>query len=230
MKFLTWTVLAVCLCAPSAAASVIIDQEHVSNAVGYILDYPGDYMAQTFTARNTGQITSIGLQLSIWSYRPSRESITDDLHLQLTRTNAIGEPVVDEVLATYSISPFEVTLDWSGLPIVDFDLRTQQVHVNAGEVLAIVLSSNYTFYSHSDRQDYVWATTLWSDAISGGKFFVYSTKVFGPRWFYQWNLKDPTLTCDAGYRITIDAVPEPSTAFLAVLGICAFCGLIRRSQ
>jgi hypothetical protein len=56
----------------SAHASVIVDQEVVTYAdtgyIGYILDYPGDYLAQTFTVHHTGRLVGIGLQVSLDAY------------------------------------------------------------------------------------------------------------------------------------------------------------------
>jgi hypothetical protein len=96
-------------------------------------------------------------------------------------------------------------------------------------MLALVFTSNYTAYSHSisDDQDYIWSTSM-KDEIPGGRFYVYSTKVFGPRWFYQWVIPDPTATWDAGYRITIDTVPEPSSVLLGMLAVVALISLPHR--
>jgi hypothetical protein len=205
MKFFSLVAILVCLAASTAAADVVVDQEYVSNAVAYFFDYPGDYMAQTFTARNSGQITSIGLQLS----QPFPPFPTNPLQVQLTGTNSAGEPDIANVLATSSISPSIVTHDYSGLPMIDVDLRSQHVQVQSGDHLAIVLSSTDVRYD--------WSQSLWFDQIAGGKFFVYSPKTFGARWFYQWKISDPTATADAGYRITINTVPEPSTMLLGAL-------------
>jgi hypothetical protein len=194
--------------ATTAAANVLVDEEHVApTSVSYYFDDPGDYMAQTFTLRNSGQLTSIALQIS----QPDTPYPTNPLQFQLTRTNSAGEPDIANVLATASISPSIVTHDYKGLPMTDIDLRSQHVGVQAGDELAIVLSSNDVHYN--------WNYSLWFDEIAGGKFFVYSPGTFGARWFYQWNTMDRTLTGDAGYRITIDAVPEPSTTLLATLAI-----------
>src|SRR5215203_3584668 len=173
-------------------------------------------MAQTFTARNSGQLTSIGLQIS----QPFPPYPTHPLQVQLTRANSAGEPDIANVLATSSISPSIVTYDYSGLPMIDVDLRSQHVQVQSGDQLAIVLSSSDVRYD--------WSQSGFFDQIAGGKFFVYSPKTFGARWFYQWNTTDPTATADAGYRITIDTIPEPSAVLLGTLAIAALIGLPRR--
>jgi hypothetical protein len=219
MKFFSLVAILICLAASTAAAEVVIDQEHVGPInIAYSFDYPGDFMAQTFTLRNSGQLTSIGLQIS----QPNPPYPTGPLQVQLTRTNPAGEPDIANVLATSSISPTVVTHDSSGLPMIDVDLRSQHVQVQSGEQLAIVLSSNDLHYD--------WSQSLWFDEIAGGKFFVYSPKTFGARWFYQWNNTDPTLTGDAGYRITIDTVPEPSAILLGALAIVALIGLPHRAR
>lgn len=209
MKFVPLAAILTGFVASSAVAEVVIDQEYVGpSSAAYYFDYAGDYMAQTFTLRNTGQITSVGLQLS----RPTA-GVVDPLRFQLTRTNAAGEPLVTDVLASYDINSALVKQDFAGIPMVGIDLSNQNVRVQSGDVLALVLSSNYVHYD--------WNESLFSDQIAGGKFFVYSPKVFGDRWFYQWNTTNPTATADAGYRITIDSVPEATTALLATLATIA---------
>jgi hypothetical protein len=216
MKFLSLAVILAGLAPCSAFAEVVVDQEYIGpTSKAYYFDYPGDYMAQTFTARNSGQLTSIGLQIS----QPHPPYPINPLRLQLTRTNAAGEPVVSNVLAAYNISPSVVTHDVGGLPMIDVDLRSQHVQVQAGEQLAIVLSSNDVHYD--------WSTSF-NDSIAGGRFYVYSPKTFGDRWFYQWWRTDPTRSWDAGYRITIDAVPEPTSIMLAALAVLATIGLRHR--
>lgn len=206
-----------------AAADVIVDQEYVASAnKSYTPDYPGDYMAQTFTVRNDGQLTSVGLQLYFRDYYqpPNYYAVTDDWHFHLTRTNTAGEPILDNPLATYSIAAITLPQSYDALPMREIDLANQHIQVHAGDVLALVLSSNYTYYSHTGNQDYGWNNSF-SDAISGGRFYLYAPKVFGARWFYQWRLDDPTQSWDAGYRITINTIPEPSTVFLTTLAIVA---------
>jgi hypothetical protein len=224
MKFFCLSAFLVCLATSSAMANPVIDQEYVGpSTVGYILDYPGDYMAQTFTARNTGQITSVALQLTL----SGQSAVTDNLHFKLTRTNPAGDPVPTDVLATHDIRPFDLSHEIAGLPMYEIDLRNLNVQVQSGDVLALTLSSNHAYYTQGGMQ-YVWKQSGGFDRIAGGKFFVYSPKVFGPRWFYQWITNDPTRSSDAGYRIMIDAVPEPSSIFLGLLGIIAFLGLPHR--
>lgn len=197
-----------CLFASTAAAEVVIDQGFVApENVNYYFDYPGDYMAQTFTLRNTGRITSVGLQVS-------REGATaSPLRFQLTRTDTAGDPLISDVLASRDLSPGFVQSGNTGLPMLNIDLSGQNIQVHTGDVLALVLSSNYVHYH--------WNETIIQDKIAGGKFSVYSPQTFGARWFHEWLISDRTRTGDAGYRITIDALPEPSSVLLVGVALLA---------
>ena len=211
-----------------AEADVIVDQEHVvpGGGVGHIIDYVGDYDAQTFTANNTGQLTSVGLQLSFkWEKFP--KPVTDDLHFKLTRTNPAGDPVLEDFLATYVINPSFLTTDYHGVPMVELDLRDQRVQVHAGDVLALTLTTDYTYRTNPENQYYVWARSI-SDQIAGGLFCAYSPMNFGPTWFYQWWLPDSNVTWDAGFRITIDTIPEPPALELGALAVIALIALPHR--
>jgi len=208
MKSLLLAATFVHLIALPAAAEVVIDQEFVAPTnINYFFDYPGDYMAQTFTLRNSGRITSVGLQVS-------RQGVTTSpLRFQLTRTDAAGDPLVTDALASLDLSSSLVNVGNSGLPMLNIDLSSHNIQVQAGDVLALVLSSNYIHYH--------WNETIFQDRIAGGKFSVYSPQTFGARWFHEWLISDRTRTGDAGYRITIDAVPEPSTVLLVALALLA---------
>jgi hypothetical protein len=227
MKLFTLTAILVCAAVPHAAADSVIDQENVApNGLGHIIDFVGDYDAQTFTVRNTGQITSVGLQL-YFEWEKIHKPVTDNMHFKLTGTNAAGDPAVDNVLATYDISSSVLPTGSYGLPMTELDLRDQNVHVHSGDVLALVISTNYTYMTHSENQDYVWEANN-RDAIPGGFFYRYVPKYFGPQW-NRYETPDPPETWDLGYRITIDTVPEPSAILLGALAIVALIGLPRRT-
>jgi hypothetical protein len=125
----------------------------------------------------------------------------------------LGEPNLAQTLALHDIPAANLTGEYAGLPMHSIDLLGDNLHVNSGDLLAIVLTSNHTYYSPKDYGQYMWNNSF-ADGIPGGRFYLYSPKVFGPVWFYKWRLDDPTIWIDAGYRITIDAVPEPITAIL----------------
>lgn len=191
-----------CLSASAASTDVVVDQQYVApSTIGYALDYPGDYMAQTFTVHNSGQLVGIGVQVSISGSPSSRDGITDDLHLKLIRTDSSGVPTIGDVLASHTISRFDVPFWSSSVPILNVDLTGDNLQVHLGDVLAIALSSDYTYYSHSENRNYDWNTSIF-DQIPGGLFFVYSPRVFGPTPFYKWNTSDPTVTRDAGSGVS----------------------------
>jgi hypothetical protein len=229
MKFLSLAVILVSTSAASAWADVVMDQENVApGGLGHILDYVDDYDAQTFTVRNTGQLTSVGLQLS-FRWEQIRKPVTDNLHFKLTQTNAVGEPVVENVLATYDISPFDLTTtDYYGLPMISLNLGDQHVQVQSGDRLALVIFTNYTYMTHSEHQYYDWEVNN-RDSIPGGADYHYAPKVYGPGWTTRVIINSDE-TWDFGYRITIDTVPEPSTILLAASGAAILFRRTRRGR
>jgi hypothetical protein len=209
----------------SAQAGVIVDQEVVTypdkGYIGYILDYPGDYIAQTFTVGHTGQLTGVGVQVSLhrrfpyttYTLRPP----IDDLYVKLVRTNSAGAPSIDEVLA-------EATIDGSSLkestrpgPFTDIDFGSWQVQVTAGDVFAVTLSSDQTYYVDPHvGTDYIWYRSPRNE-FPGGEFYIYSPEIFGPEPFKNHYYTGADRTIDAGYRVFINAVPEPSSIVLSTL-------------
>jgi hypothetical protein len=86
--------LLVCLIGRVATADVIVDQENIGSCCfGSSLDYPGDYMIQTFTVNNSGQLAGVGVQVSIWG-ATGDAPVTDDLHVTLMRTDSSGVPAI----------------------------------------------------------------------------------------------------------------------------------------
>jgi hypothetical protein len=215
------------LVASCADAQVIVDQEFVAPTnVGYFLDYPGDYMAQTFTVRNSGRLVQLAVQVV---NRGGPVQVIDDLYMKLVRTDSAGSPVISDVLSSRTISRFAVPTSDSPVSMIPIDLTSDNLQMHVGDVLAITLSSNNTDANAGDGQ-YVWKEDFF-DRISGGKFFVYSPRIFGPAPFYKWNTANPTITNDAGYRIFIQPVPEPTALNLALVGcIAAMCGHYRRPK
>jgi hypothetical protein len=121
-------------------ASPTVDQQHTPSG-----NFPAFTVArdstqiQTFTVGITGTLTRIDVQVS-------RESQTvEDLVLSLWSTDATGLPQAR--LATASVSPTDPAFTIPGpgesaRPLIPFDLTAEAVEVTAGELLAIVLSSN----------------------------------------------------------------------------------------
>lgn len=211
----------------SAQADVIIDQEVITypntGYIGYILDYPGDYFAQTFTVRHSGQLVSIGVQVSLYNFSPNQPPI-DDLHVKLVRTDLAGAPAINDVLAEATISRFSLSRSYRPGPFTDVDFSNSHVQVAAGDVLAVALSSNQTYFiSPHLGADYIWYRSTRNE-LPGGEYYIYSPSQFGPAPFKNIYLYGNDRTIDAGFRVFIDVIPEPSSVSLAVMCSCLFCG------
>jgi hypothetical protein len=156
--------------------------------------------------------------LFIDGYLNSRDGITDGIHVQLAQTNSVGDPDLAKVLATWVINASDVPLVSLDVPITSTDLSPFKVNVNAGDQLALVMSTSYLRSTHPEYRNYEWMLGPMGDVIPGDKFSVYSPENFGAQWFYKWSLTDPTFTRDAAFQVLVNVVPEPSTAALRVIG------------
>jgi hypothetical protein len=217
MKYRT-ILLLVCLCSSPACAEVIVDQEHFIGVYwGYILDYPGDYIAQTFTVRNTGQLTGIGVQV-VRTHSSGLRPVTDDLLVRLIRTDSSGVPMIDEVLASHEILRSQIPIRSDFNPMLEIDLSSLNLRVEEGERLAIAISSDHTYYAYQPNYlQYSWVSTI-QDPHPGGEFFIYSPLLYGP---IPHLVSDqlPRPTRDMGFRVLVDAVPEPSSIALVLIGV-----------
>jgi hypothetical protein len=204
-------------------ADVIIDQEvrtyPDSGYIGYILDYPGDYLAQTFTARHSGQLAGVGIQVSLNGIdHPPYPPPIDDLHLRIVRTDSAGVPMINEVLAEATIDRFSLQ------PSIDPGEFVDVVQVTAGDVLAITFSSDQTYYVEPHvGTDYIWYRSPRNE-ISGGEFYIYSPSIFGPEPFKNHYVSGDDRTIDAGFRVIIDVIPEPASISLAAMCMCWLSG------
>ena len=152
-------------------AATIVDQQFRGSNFNYYLDYPGDYMAQTFTVRNSGKLASVGVGISISGY-PWTKPPADDLYIKVTRSDASGAPAIDQVLASRSYIWTEVRDRTS--TTLNFDVSSWNIPVTVGEVLAIVVSSNHTAYTSPDSrssQHYLWRGHK-SDPHPAGDFYL----------------------------------------------------------
>ena len=208
--------LLVCLVSRVATADVVVDQENIGSCCGgYVLDYPGDYIAQTFTANNTGLLVGVGVQVSISGYA-NYAPVTDDLHVTLMRTDASGAPAIGEILASQVISRYDLPERIDNDPMFDLDFSYAGLNVHAGDILAIALSSNHTYYSYPNNyKQFLWRTTFWNPH-PGGAFYIYSPPLYGPTpHLVSDYVEPPNNTRDMGFRVLIDT-PEPSSLAMIV--------------
>ena len=226
----SWTWVLALLFVSSASAEEIVDQEFAGPYnLNYYLDYPGDYMAQTFTMRNSGQIVELGIDVVLTGYNHYQPPI-DDLTVMLLRTDASGAPDINQVLATrdFNWQEFPKYGEPSD-PYVLFDVSSWDVRAIAGEVLAIALQSDQVAFDSagrwvSDHYDYLWLAGG-SDPFPGGDFWLYSPKQFGPgphKWADRYTDPNrpplPRPGRDMGFRVVVN-VPEPAGLVLAGCGL-----------
>ncbi|BBO36532.1 hypothetical protein [Lacipirellula parvula] len=229
MRFLLALILTTL--ASQGVAATIVDQAHQAHSWNYALDYPGDYMAQTFTIRNAGKLAQVSVDVILTGYADSKPPI-DDLHMKIVRTDALGVPVIDQVLATHSFKWTE--LDQYGVndkPHPAFDASPWNILVSVGDVLAIVLISEQTGedQSFSDRRfDYLWYGGT-QNPHPGGDFYLYSPKRYGTapyKWTTMVNAPTPppvNTRVDMSFRITVEEVPEPQSVVLLALSLAIGC-------
>jgi hypothetical protein len=157
-----------------ANAEVILDQEFklpANSGINYYHDYPGDFLAQTFTVRNTGELAGVGVQGAV----SGRGQFVDALHIKVTRVGDDGFALMNEVLAEATIRPADLPIAplVSPATITDVDLSNWQVSVTAGERLAILFSSEHAYYSPRSGPHYVWFYQF-RNPHPGGEFSIYS--------------------------------------------------------
>lgn len=211
----------------AATAEVIVDQEFKlpeNTGINYMIDYPGDYLAQTFTVRNTGLLAGVGVQASV----TARGQFVDDLHIRVTRIDEDGYPLPNEVLAAGSLAPDELPVAHYRSPatITDVDLSSWQVPVTAGDRLAILFRTDHTYYNPVDHRPiggpmYAWFRQL-HNPHPGGEYMDYSPQLYGPTPLRNIWLGGGDPTLDAGFRVYVDVIPEPSSLLLAcgLFGCC----------
>lgn len=206
-----------------AEAAVVLDQQFmlpVDTGINYYHDYPDDYLTQTFTVQNTGKLAGVGVQGAV----SGREPFTDDLHIRVTRVGEDGFALMDEVLAEATISPIDLPIAPSRSPatITDVDLSSWHVPVTAGQRLAILFSSTHAYYSPSDASHYVWFFQI-RNPHPGGEFSIFSPTLYGPTPLRDIYLPVADKTVDAGFRVYVDVIPEPSTILLIFCAALSSC-------
>jgi hypothetical protein len=211
-------------CCNAALGDIVIDQQFTvtpGNALSYYLDYAGDHMAQTFTVRHSGTLAGIDIQVALSpdSYGPAQPPI-DDLHVKVVRTDSDGFAVMTEVLAEATVAPsrLPVAIPFGPSALTHVNLLDWHAQIWAGEKLAITLSSNQTDHSGPEYgTNYIWWRKLYNPH-PGGEYSTYSPKLYGPKPLRDIlrGVSEPTV--DAGFRVYVNVVPEPSVFALASLG------------
>ncbi len=221
------------LSASPTLAAVEVDQLYLAPlSVSEVLDHADEYMAQTFTTHHSGSLVSIGIQVDIFgnsSTPQSRDGITDGLHVQLTHLAPTGEPDLSQVLATWVIDPLNIPFQSSNVPITSTDLSAFNLHVNAGDQLAIVVNTSYLDTTHSENRSYGWLLSPNGDTVFGGVFYVYSP-LLTPNWVYHRSSVDPLFTADGGFQVLVDTVPEPASVVLMFLGAAMGSSRVKRRR
>lgn len=218
--------------AKASPAAVVLDQEFMvppGTGLNYYLDYPGDYLAQTFTVRNRGELAGVGVQASISI--PYLGEAIDDLHIRVTRIDSQGYPLMNQVLAEGVISPAALPVAASVSPatITDVDLSSWRVPVAAGDQLAILFSSEQTYYVRKPGPAYVWFRQL-HNPHPGGDYMCYSPQLYGPAPLRDIWLGGGDKRIDAGFRVYVNAIPEPCSLGLLTVGCAASLGSRRQRR
>lgn len=209
--------------AQAANAEVVLDQEFkllANSGINYYHDYPGDFLAQTFTVRNTGELAGVGVQGAV----SGTGQFIDDLHIRVTRVGDDGFALMDEVLAEATIRPSDLPIAPSVSPatITDVDLSSWHVPVTAGDRLAILFSSEHAYYSPRSAPHYVWFFQI-RNPHPGGEFSIHSPSVYGPTPLRDIYLPVDDKTVDAGFRVYVDVIPEPDSIVLLSCSLAGCC-------
>jgi hypothetical protein len=225
--------LALVLTSP-ASAEIVLDQEYAlgpGGSLNYYLDYPGDHLAQTFTVKNSGILTSLGIQVSLTAHDRIYDMPIDDLHISVVRVDSNGFAIISDVLAKGTISPIglPVTRNATPGPMANVDISSWNARVNAGDQLAITFASEQTYYTGTARAtNYMWFRST-RDNHPGGRFSIYSPKLYGATPLWDFLVGPEVRTVDAGFQVYVDVVPEPSSLLLTLASF-SLLSLRRRSR
>lgn len=205
-------------------AEILVDQENFAPGLGYVLDYPGDHMAQTFTLRNSGWLESVTVGIGLSGYPWFRPPI-DDLHVNILQTDAAGLPTLEGILATKTIPrSFVMTAPYQGN--VELDFSAWRIPVKKGDVLALSLTSLQAAYGQGDN-DYSWGMSL-NDPLPGGDVYLisnyrnpnpYLLRYGGPTY-------ETASRVDMQFRVTV-RTPEPSGLAASAVGVVALVARVR---
>jgi hypothetical protein len=211
-----------------AGAEVVLDQEFKlpnHSGINYYLDYPGDYLAQTFTVRHTGELAGVGVQASV----SGLGQFVDNLHIRVTRVDNDGYALMNEVLAEAAIAPSQLPIEGSVSPsaMTDVNLSSWHVPVTIGDRLAVLFTSNHAYYSPASGPHYVWFFQI-GNPHPGGEFSIYSPKAYGPTPLRDIWLGGGDKTVDAGFHVYVNLIPEPNSLLLFFPGAVGCCWLAKK--
>ncbi len=198
---------------PGAARADLLDQSVVvNNYQGDLTIYSDRSYAQTFTVGLAGELSRVGFQV----YRTT--GATGDLTLQILSTDGgtpspNSTPPLFETIVPIGDLP---TIDDpnSAVPITLVDVSSANIAVTPGQVLAIALRSPNGSGSPP------W--TLWrmtADSYAGGSSFTQTinSTTWGPS-----TILGPGQ--DGGFQAYVNAVPEPSSLALVLIGGLGWAG------
>lgn len=219
-RFWVAIILLVAATIPASAQLYVDDEFSGVPNFGYELDYPGDYLIQTFTVHHNGPLVSVGVQISQDFLTQTLAPPVDDLHVRLVRTDSQGVPLINEVLAAQTIDRSSVPLSYDSLAFSNVDLSSWNVFVHAGDVLGIAVTSDQAYYTDPypyQHYHYLWHGDL-DDPHPGGGFYVYSPIVFGPAPFLLGHATPPIDADAMGYRVILNT-PEPASIWLLAIAM-----------
>ena len=232
--FLVTTLLTLwCLSAESTRAytGIVLDQEFklpYHTGLNYSIGHQEEYLAQTFTVQNTGELAGVGVQASI----SEAGQFTDDLHIRVTKVDEDGFALQDQVLARATIAPSNLPIDYILCPatITDVDLSHWHVPVVAGDRLAILISSSHRHYDYPYEIPYYLWFFQTHNPHPGGEYSIYAPERLGPTPLRDIWLGGGDTTVDAGFRVYVNVIPEPNSLLLLLCGAAGcYCWSTRTS-
>jgi hypothetical protein len=212
MRLFTVVLICVVSAMPFAAAlgspPGAIDQRQDapgSTGVAYAFHGTTNYIeaSQTFRVGRSGKLTGVDLNIEHAQNGVAVLPLTVDIR----RTNGSGFPVADDnqalVVTTIPATNIPLQPDY-----VTLDFSSSNIPVQAGDLLAIVLSS-------SDSVGYAWLGHHDNLYPAGGIFYREYANPLSKGAFNA----GLTTSFDFNFRTYVDPVPEPATAVLSLFGI-----------